>query len=212
MLVCGFEILEPRRLSDGDAVSGGDVKLGTLVLLLTLVSAPACGGGGGGGNSDPGPGGSPVPVAAGFVSDQPTPGANTVAMQQALKHNDVVSVYVTLTNTSGVFGTAFEVVFDDANAAYLGYAPGVAFEAGGGVPNYTVDGSSNPGRIVVGVARTNGTTTNITNQTAILSLQFRVKQPGTFPVTLQNGVVYDAQQNPTPLPNILWFAGALTGV
>jgi hypothetical protein len=185
------------------------MKLGTLVLIMALVTAPACGGGGG---SDSGVGGSPSPISASFVADQPSPSANTVAMLQASKINDVVNVYVTLTDTNGVFGTAFDISFDGTQATFLGFTRGAAFEGGGNVPNYTVDGTSNPGRIVVGVARTNGTTTNIVGSKAVLTLQFRVEQPGTAPVTLENGVVFDAQATPQPIPNILWFAGALAGV
>jgi hypothetical protein len=185
------------------------MKIGTVVLLLALVTAPACGGGGG---SPSEPGGSSGPLAASFIADQPTPGANTVAMLQASKSNDVVNVYVTLTDTTGVFGTAFEVVFDDAHAAYLGFSRGAALEAGGNVPNYTVDGMTTPGRIVVAVARTNGTATNIVGSKAVIVLQFRVKLAGTYPVTLQNGIVYDAQGTPQPIPGISWFAGALQGV
>jgi phage baseplate assembly protein gpV len=133
-------------------------------------------------------------------------------MLQASKSNDVVNVWVTLTDTTGVFGATFEVVFDSSHAAYLGFSKGAAFEAGGNVPSYTVDGSSNPGRIVVAVARTNGTAANIVGSKAVLVLQFRVKQAGTYPVTLQNGIVYDAQPTPQPIPGISWFAGALQGV
>ena len=186
------------------------MKLGTLVLMMALVAAPACGGGGG--SSDSGVGGSPSPVSASFVPDLPTPGSNTVAMIQASKSNDVVNVWVTLTGTPNVFAAAFEVVFSDADATYLGFTKGAAFEAGGNVPNYTVDGTSNPGRIVVGVARTNGTATSISASKAILTLQFRVNQPGTFPVTIENGVLFDAQSTPQPIANILWYAGALSGV
>jgi len=185
------------------------MKLGPLVLLLAMVTAPACGGGGG---SDSGVGPSPGPLSASFIADQPTPGAKTVSMLQAAQSNDVVGVYVSLTDTSAAYGTAFEVAFDTAGAAYLGFLHGAAFEAGGGAPNYTVDGSSNPGRIVVGVARTNGTTTNVVGSKAVLILQFRVKQAGAFPVTLQNGIVYDGQVPPKPIPSIQWFAGALSGV
>jgi hypothetical protein len=151
-------------------------------------------------------------LAASFIPDQPTPGAKTVAMLQGSRSNDVVNVLVTLTDTTGVFGTAFEVLFDDARATYLGYSKGAALEQGGNVPNYTVDGSTNPGRIVVAVARTNGTGTNIVGLKAVIVLQFRVKQAGTYPVTLQNGVVYDAQPTPQPIPGMSWFAGALRGV
>jgi len=185
------------------------MKLGTLVLLLAVVTAPACGGGGG---SDSGVGPSPSPLSASFVADQPSPGAKTVAMLQASRANDVVSVYVSLTDTPGVYGAAFEVAFDTAGAVYVGYTRGTAMEASGGGPAYTVDGTTNPGRVVVGVARTNGTTTNIVGTKAILQLQFRVKQVGAFPVTLQNGTVYDGQVPPKPIPTVQWFAGALTGV
>ena len=209
MLVDFVQIVEPCRLSYHPAVNGGDMNLATLVLILALVTAPACGGGGG---SDSGIGPSPSPLAAGFVADQPSPGAQTVAMLQGGKSNDIVSVYVTLTDTAGVYGTAFEVSFDPAGAAYLGFNHGAALEAGGNAPAYTVDGSSNPGRVVVGIARTNGTTTNIVGSKAVLVLQFRVKQAGAFPVSLQNGVVYNGQVPPLPIAPIQWFAGAITGV
>jgi len=186
------------------------MRIGTVVLLLALVTAPACGGGGS--SNDTGPGGSPGPISASFIADQPSPGANTVAMLQGSKSNDVVTVFVTLTDTSGVFATAFELVFDDTQAAYLGFSKGAAFEQGGNLPNYTVDGTTNPGRIVVAVARTNGTATNIVGSKAVITLQFRVKHAGTFPVTFQNSVVYDAQSTPQPIPGVSWFAGALQGV
>ena len=103
-------------MPDGSAVKGGVMKLGALVLLLAMVSAPACGGGGGGSDSGVGP--SPTPLAASFVADQPAPGAKTVAMLQASKTNDVVNVYVTVTDTTAVFGTAFEVAFDPAASGF----------------------------------------------------------------------------------------------
>src|SRR5262249_34275467 len=137
---------------------GNAMKLGSIVLLLALVTAPACGGGGG--SSDSGTGGSPGPGSASFVPDQATPGANTGAMAQGAHSNDVVNVYVTLTDTNGVFAAAFEVLFDDTHVAYQGYTHGAAFEQGGNTPNYTVDGTTNAGRVVIAVARTNGTATN----------------------------------------------------
>lgn len=206
MLVGFFEDLEPCGLSDRPAVNGGEMKLGTLVLLLALVTAPACGGG-----SDLG-GGSTSTLLAGFVPDQPTPGANTVAMLEASRSNDVVNVFVALTGITGVYGTAFEVVFDTAHVTYLGFSKGAAFEAAGNVPIYTVDGSTNPGRIVVGVARTNGTATNIGTSKAVLSLQFRVKNAGAFPLTIENQVLYDIQSPPQPIPLIVWSAGVVMGV
>ena len=185
------------------------MRMGSALLVLALLGAPACGGGGG---SAAGTGGSPSPVSASFVPDQPSPGANTFAMLQGAKNNDIVNVYVTITDTSGVYGAALEVVFDTADAAYLGFTHGAAFEQGGNTPNYTVDGTSNPGRIVIAVSRTGPTSTNIVGSKAMLTLQFRVKKTGTFPVTYENSAIYDAQNPPQPLGGIAWFAGALKGV
>jgi hypothetical protein len=85
------------------------------------------------------------------------------------------------------------------------------FEQGGGNPNYTVDGTSNPGRIVVGVARTNGTGTNISGTSTVVSFQFRVKQAGAYPLGVQNAIVYDAQPTPQPISGLTWFAGTVQG-
>ena len=181
------------------------MRLCTLALLTALVIAPACGGG-----SNSGPVG--PTVAASFSPAQPSPGPKTVAMAEGSKSNDVVSVNVTLTGASGVFGAAFEVTYDAANTVYLGYAHGAAFEQGGGNPNYTVDGTTNPGRIVVGVARTSGTGTNVSGTSTVVSFQFRVKQSGTYPLTVVNSMVYDAQPTPQPISGVTWFAGAVTGI
>jgi Cohesin domain len=183
-----------------------------LLLVAVLVAAPACGGGGGGSTST---GGSPSPLAASFVPDQGAPAANTVALEQGSKANDVVTVNVTLTNTNGVFGLAFEIPFDAIHAVYLGYTAGTALEQGSNTPIYNVttnvNGSS--GRVIVGVARTGGTKTNVAGTATVVGLQFRVKSAGTFPVTLDNMNVYDNQQpTPQPLSGILWFAGALKAV
>lgn len=183
------------------------MRLATVALLLTLVAAPACGGGGG---SDASSGGSPSPFVASFVPDEPAPLANTVAMAEGAKSNDVVTVDVTLTDTNGVFGTAFEVGFDDTHTVYLGFTHGSVFEQGGVTPIYNV--STNPGRIFVGVARNNGTTTDVSGTKVILGLQFRVKQGGVFPVTIENQELDDNQHPPQPLPGILWKAGAVKGV
>jgi Cohesin domain len=209
VLVVFVKILEPYGLSVGPAVNGGTMKLGTLVLLLALITAPACGGGSG---ADPA--GSPTPLAASFVPELSTPAANNVAMAQGARSNDVVTINVTLTDANGVYATAFEVVFDDTHTVYLGFTPGSVFEQGGNTPNYTVNasGATNPGRLIVGISRTGSTATNVSGTKTVVSLQFRVRQAGVYPLTIQNAIVYDNQPTPQPIPGIAWFAGAVTGV
>ena len=188
------------------------MRLGTLALSLTLLAAPACGGGGGGGAD---PGGSPTPVAASFVAEQPSPTANTVAMAEGQTANDIVTVNVTLTGTNGVYGTAFEVVYDSIHTTFLDYAPGTVFEQGGASTHYEVSSepTATPARIVIGVSRTGGATgANVSGTKTVIALQFRVRQAGVYPLTLENSVVYGSQLPPQPIPNIDWFAGAVEGV
>ena len=190
-------------------MSGGTMKIGTLVLILALVTAPACGGG-----SGASPGGSPTPLAASFIPEQPSPAANNVAMAEGAKTNDVVTINVTLTDANGVYATAFEVVYDDTHTVYLGFTPGSVFEQGGISPNYTlstVSGATNPGRIIVGVARTGSVATDVSGTKTVVGLQFRVRQAGVYPLTVQNAVVYDSQSTPQPIPGMVWFAGAVAG-
>jgi hypothetical protein len=185
------------------------MKLGTVVLLMALVTAPACGGGGGDSTAA---GGSPTPIAAAFTPDQGSPGPNTVALIEGSKSNDVVTVNVTVTGTNDVFGAAFEVLYDDFHTTFLGYTPGTVVEQGGNAPTYNVDGSSNPGRIVIGISRTGSSSTDVTSTKTLVGLQFRVKQAGVYQVVIQNAAVYDNQDPPQPIPTIAWFAGAVTGV
>jgi len=182
------------------------MKLGTVLLVLALVAAPACGGGGGGTEA----GSSATPVAASFVADQPAPPSNSMAMAEGTKSNDVVTVNVTMTATNGVYATAFEVVYDATHTSYLDYSPGTVFEQGGNSPNYTItaNASATPPRIIVGISRVGNTGTNVSGTKVVVSLQ----QAGVFPLTIENQAVFDNQPTPQPIPGIAWFAGAVQGV
>jgi hypothetical protein len=183
------------------------MRFGALALVLALVTAPACGGG-----SSSDLGGSPPAIAASFTPDEPTPDPNTVAMAEGTTTYDVVTVNVTLTGTNGVYAAAFDVVYDEAHVTYLDFTHGSAFEQGGNTPNYSASAASTPGRVVVGVSRIGDSATDITGTKTIVGLQFRVKQAGAYPITIESPVMYDAQAPPQPIPGIAWFAGTLTGV
>ena len=130
--------------------AGARMKMTASIVLAALVLAPGCGGGGG---EESATGGSPTTLAAAFLADQFTPGANTVSMSQGNRSGDTVTVKVNLTDTNAVFGVAFDVAFDDTKVTYLGFTKGTALESGGNTPNYTVDGTAQPGRVIVGVSR-----------------------------------------------------------
>jgi phage baseplate assembly protein gpV len=134
-------------------------------------------------------------------------------MLQGTKSNDIVTVNVTLTSVNGVFGAALEVPFNTPNTSYVGYTAGTALEQGGNTPIYTVDGATQPGRVIVGVARSGSAGTNVSGTMTLISLKFRVNTAGTWPLTFENSNVYDGQQpTPQPIPGLSWFAGALKGV
>ncbi len=185
------------------------MRFASIVLLSVLIAAPACGGGGGGGSD---PAGSPTPVAAGFTPAQASPGADTAAMAQGTTNNDVVTVNVTLTGVNGAFGTAFEVVFDNAHTVFVGFTHGTVFGQNDNAPNYTVGvDPQNPNRIVAGISHTQNTVSNVGGTATMVGLQFRVKQAGSYPLSIQNAVVYDGQSTPQPIGGISWFAGSVTG-
>jgi hypothetical protein len=188
--------------------AGARMKMTASIVLAALVLAPGCGGGGG---EESATGGSPTTLAAAFLADQFTPGANTVSMSQGNRSGDTVTVKVNLTDTNAVFGVAFDVAFDDTKVTYLGFTKGTALESGGNTPNYTVDGTAQPGRVIVGVSRAGSTTTVVSGTKTVISVMFRVKDAGNFPISFENAVVEDGQTVPQPLPGISWFAGTLQG-
>ena len=74
-----------------------------------------------------------------------------------------------------------------------------------------MDGAVQPGRVIVGVSRAGSTATSVSGTKMVISLMFRVKVVGDFPISFENSVVTDGQTVPQPLPGISWFAGAILG-
>jgi hypothetical protein len=182
------------------------------LLMMPVFAAVACGGGGGasgdGGVIDP----SPTPLSASFLSDDNTPSSKTIAMIQGPRNADLVTVRVTVTDTTGIYGAAFEVVYDTAKAAYVNWSAGTLLEQGGHSPSYTV-GDNGSGRVVVAASRNgNVATVNAAGTVTLVNLTFRVKQAGESRAVFAAGpVLYDGQATPQPKSGILWTAGALVG-
>lgn len=188
------------------------MKLVTRTFFLTAIAlAAGCGGGGGGGDAAPAP--SPTPLTATFTPGNGSPGLNMVAMFEGAKSADVVTARVTVTNTAGIYGAAFDVTFDSNSVAYVGFSPGTLLEQGGQTPTYQVSNPV-PGRVVV-VATRNGAagTVNAGASTDLIKLTFRVKAKGSFPVAIGGAAtLYNGQNPPQPLPGISWYGGAVEGV
>lgn len=179
------------------------------VWLSMAAVATACGGGGGGPTGGILPGPSPGPIRASFTPDQPSPAAGTVSMAEASKTADRVTVAVTVTDTSGIYGAAFEVLYDAAKVSYVTWSPGTLLEEGGVVPNYTV-GTPEPGRLVIGASRT-GPVTGIdaVGTRVLVHLVFETRVKASSSLSFRHGALIDA--NDAVIPGIAWAGGTVRG-
>jgi hypothetical protein len=178
----------------------------TGLLAILFCFAAACSGGSGG---DVGAGGG---VAAGFVSEEPSPGSDTVNAGQGSTTNDLVTVLVNVTDTNGIYAAAFDLLYDPDHVTFMGWAAGNLLEQGGNSVFYDV-GTPQSGRLVVSASRQgNVPGANASGTRTVIGLTFRVDDPGTSPITYQSNTLLDGQQQPQPITGIVWFGGTLTGV
>ena len=145
--------------------------LGTLLLAVAWTG---CGGGGGGGD--------PITFQIRFQPSAP-PAAGTVALQEggfsSSSKGGAVFVAVVLTDTSGVFGTDFDLIYDVANFSFIRATEGTFLNANGTVPTEllvaTQSETPTTERIIVGFFREGlaATDAGAVGQQVLLVLQFR---------------------------------------
>jgi hypothetical protein len=148
-------------------------------------------------------------LAAGFAPASARSGATSVSMSESSHGGDLVTVRVDVSGARGIYGAAFDVTYDPGSADYVGWAPGTLLEQGHVAPNYTV-APSRTGTVVIGVSRTGSSGVSASGQ-PVVSLTFRVRGKGAFPVAFRNAVLYDSANPPQPIGGIAWVAGSLTG-
>lgn len=186
------------------------LALREVALLVPVLATVACGGGGGGDAGVVNP--SPDPVTASFQADDNSPGANSVGMLQGTHSADLVTVRVTVTNTTGVYGAAFDVTYDVAKVGYVSWSAGTLLEQGGHLPTYTVS-DNGAGRVVVAASR-NGSvgTVNASGTVDMIKLTFRMKVVGESRADFgADPILYDGQNPPAEKASINWYAGSLVG-
>ena len=176
---------------------------GLLAILLAL--ATACGGGG---NSSGGGGGS-TNLNASFTADEPNPGSKTISLSQGSNTNDMVTVRVDVTDTNGIFGAAFDLLYDPAIATFVNWSAGTVLEQGGGSGSYQV-GATQSGRLVVGASRQGGDSgTDVSGTKALILLTFRMTQAGSSAAVFDNAALLDDSIQPQPIPGLSLFGGTL---
>lgn len=179
------------------------------VLVIVLVAGAACGGSSG--DPVPGPGGGSSNLVAGFTPDQPSPGADTVALHEGASTDDIVTVRVAVTDVGGIFGAAFDLTYDPGRASFVNWTSGTLLEQGGHTPSYQVDGRT-PGQVVVGASRQGSApAVDAVGTVPLIELRFRVTQAGTSQIAFQSPDLLDDQLQPQPIPGIQWFGGTLVG-
>jgi len=177
------------------------IVLGSLVL--------GCSGGASPDRSGVVSGGQQPSVTGSFTADEPNPGADTVSLAQQQVSNDVITLRVNVTDTSGVFGAAFELQYDPSMVSFQTSAPGTLLEQGGQTVTYNV-ATSSPGRLVVAVQRqgTSASGANAQGTVSLVRLTFRLLGTGTSGIDFMSSpALYDAQATPQPLPGIDWYGG-----
>jgi len=148
-------------------------------------------------------------VAGGFRPDPIQPGRGSVSMVEGTRSEDVVTIRVSATGATDVFGAAFDVTYDPSGAEYVGWSRGTLLEQGGNAPNYTV-ARPRDGAVIVGASRTGPGGVTASGQ-PIVSLSFRVRRRGAFPLAFRNAALYDSRKPPQPIGGIAWLAGSLAG-
>ena len=176
-----------------------------IIALVALVAvSTACSSGSG---DDP----VVVPVfSAGFVPLEPNPGPDTVSAGEGGIGGNLVTVDINVTDTNGMYGAAFDLIYNPSGANYVGFTEGNLFEQGGHTPFYDVEPQN--GRLVVVVTRQGSVpVVNASGTQTIIGLTFEVIQEGGSIVSLDASELLDDQTLPQPIPNITWFGGSLTG-
>ncbi len=171
--------------------------------LLALATFTACGGGGGGVVNT---GGGSTVLAAGFVADQPNPGANSVSLQQGSVSGSMVTIDVVVTDTVDLTGATFDLRYDSATFSYITSSAGGLFENAGANPISAVNEPA-AGHLVVGIGAASAVPVNGSQD--LIRLTFRADAAGTGAVTVELGDLQDT--NSQSVPGVTWSAGTLTG-
>ena len=171
----------------------------------------ACGGGGDGGG-DAVTSGPSSALKASFVAEQLSPGSGAISMAQYTAVGDLVTVNFRVTDTNGVYGSAFDVIYNPALVRYEDWASGVLLEQGGQSPNYTIQ-VPQAGRVVVGASRNgNVSGANAVGTRVLVRLVFRGTAVGSSPISFQAASLIDDQFPPEEITGTSWFGGTLNTI
>ena len=108
------------------------------VLILAIPSLVACSGGDSTGDVVNNGGGSST-LSASVVPDMPVPTPGSVSLQEGSSSGNLVTVDAMVTDVSGVYSAAFDLVFNPAQAEFVGRSAGRMLESGGVILMFAFD-------------------------------------------------------------------------
>lgn len=179
----------------------------TLLLIGVLGLVAGCGGG----SSPATEGSGSTNLVAAFTADEPNPGADTVALARASSSGSLLTLAVNVTDTTGVYGAGFDLLYDANKVTFVNWSAGSLLEQGGHSPFYQVD-ASQAGRLVVVATRLGDVpAVDATGSMPLIRLIFRATEAGTSNVSFAGTPeLRDAQDPQQQLPVNGWFGGTLS--
>jgi len=163
------------------------VHPGIAVVLVPLLFFLCCGGD----DTSTGPSGSTA-----FTSDNPSPGSNSVVLEQRSAGVDRLTLSVRMVEVQNVYGAAFEISYPQNLVRFSNFSQG-GFLSGDGAP-VSIQVAENPvGNLIIGATRL-GNVGGISGTGDLLLLNFNAVAPGSGRMNFRNASLRDPANNVIP--------------
>ncbi len=185
------------------------IQLSRFALSILILCTISCGGGGSSGDTIVPDGDESSNLIGSFTAEITNPTDLTVFMSEVSGgSSSLVVVGVDVTGTDDIFGASFYVSYDPQLADFVNWSRGNLLEYGGQQVIYQI-AENTPGLIVVGITRAGGDAggVDVISTMNLVSLTFRMTDPGSCTVSFQNGSFDDGALN--PIPGLSWYGGTL---
>ncbi|MEM7482709.1 MAG: cohesin domain-containing protein [Acidobacteriota bacterium] len=182
-------------------VARPEPALGSFLLVVLLLLLPGCGGGGGGG----GPTAPPPPPPQGIVFTPATGGGVTISMVQVGQNATTLTLDVTATGVTDLYGVAFDLQFPSQLFDLVNSSEQPFLSQSGGTPTTLQVNEVSAGQVVVGFTRLGGVS-GVSGTGALVRLTFQAKASGS------GGFAFSRNQTFSPagtLGGISWLGGSV---
>ena len=182
----------------------------TACLLLSFGTLFAgCGGGSGGSDVIPGGGGGSSTFAPSFTPQQSNPQPDMVTMSSVVALNGELTVAVNVTETDRIASASLEITYNPAYLEFVDWSCGNLLPPCGSATLALFDDSS-PGRLIIGLARTNaGEGSDAYGTEVLLRMTFRALRTGASPLGFDTSRSALGDPDLNDIPGISWYGGTV---